>query len=36
MSIVNNEDNIHDRGHKPVKRKRVTMNFMHEIHKVYM
>jgi len=34
MSTVNNGDNIHDGRHKPAKRKRVTVNFMHESHKV--
>ena len=34
MSTVINGDNIHDGRHKPAKRKRVTVNFMHKSHKV--
>ena len=34
MSTINNGDHIHDGRHKPAKRQRVTVNFMHESHKV--
>ena len=34
MSTVNVGDNIHDGRHKPTKRQRITINFMHEGSKV--
>ena len=34
ISTVNVRDNIHDGRHKPAKRKRITIDFMHEGNKV--
>ena len=34
MSTVNMGDNIHDGHHRPAKRKRVTMTYMHQGHEV--